>query len=184
MNYKTIIIILTFCAIGGCRRTTSEKRPAGLDKIYVGLNAPELYKQEKKDSFKYLSPPPPPPKENIANNAFIESKDGRVFFYTFPKRPPLCGYVLQDDTVELYQQDLDTLTLQGLTLVDSTNFGSIVELIIAEEQPVFIAIGIQQDTSTNQMLSRIVDTLYHNSHNNIWKVRKTNATEDTLLLKL
>ncbi|HET8573805.1 MAG TPA: hypothetical protein VFL76_08025 [Edaphocola sp.] len=79
MKSRIIIPTLIWC-ITSCRLHASKQCHIRMDKVYVGLDAVEIYKRDK-GSFKYL-PPPPPAKESIANNAFIESDDGSIFSYT------------------------------------------------------------------------------------------------------
>lgn len=56
--------------------------------------------------------------------------------------------------------------------------------IINSVKPIYISFGLQEDTSTNKVLTNIITGLYRNSINNVWKVRGIDKREEQLLKKL
>jgi len=125
----------------------------------------------------------PPFEEEIANNNLIESEDGKIYFYSFPKKQPLCGYMTENGKYkfELYLPDLDTLKANELQLLDTNNLESFLQRIINSDKPVYLAIGLQKEKSTNKVLIEIINKLYKNSQNNVWKIRYLTSKEKELL---
>lgn len=96
---------------------------------------------------------------------------------------PLCGYAIQDDTLELYK-DLDTLRPEDLMLVDSTNIGKVMKLITAGENRFLLlsvsGMTLQQIKCWSALLihyTEILPIIYGKSG-------KQKAIEDSLITKL
>ncbi len=181
MHSKIIFIILVTFIIGCSNK--AEKQLFSIDRLYLGFTSYHAFLSEKKDSAKYFPPPAPPFTEEIANNNIIEAVDGRIFFYSFPRKEPLCGYMTEGGkyVFEAYLPDLERLSFKSLILVDANNIDSIIQQITTGEKPHCLSIGLQQDSSTNVTLVNLTTRLYRNSVNNVWKVRKIDRREQALL---
>jgi len=176
---KFLLLFLTFTS---CKFDKSDKS-FSINELNIGLSYLDILKADKKDSVQYYPPPPPPFEEEIANNNLIESEDGKIYFYSFPKKQPLCGYMTENGKYkfELYLPDLDTLKANELQLLDTNNLESFLQRIINSDKPVYLAIGLQKEKSTNKVLIEIINKLYKNSQNNVWKIRYLTSKEKELL---
>jgi hypothetical protein len=177
-----IVFLLAFTS---CNFGKSEKL-FSIKELYIGLSNLDVFKADKGDSVKYLSPPPPPFEGEIANNNIIESPNGKVYFYSFPTKQPLCGHMTENGKFkfELYLSDLDTLKANELQLIDTSNLEKALQSIIFSNKPVYLAIGLQKDTCQNKILVSIINKLYKNSPNNVWKIRKVLNKEKELLMQI
>ena len=119
-------------------------------------------------------PPPPPFEGDIANNAFIEGKSGKVYFYYFPEKQKLCGFMTENGKykLELYKTDLDSLKAKDLRLIEAKDIIEITNKITLTSKPSYISIGIENDSTSNPILTKIATRLYKFSNKSTWKVRK------------
>lgn len=178
-----LLFILTLAA--GCK----DKKPDSafsFNELQIGLTSYDAFKEEKKDSLAFVAPPTPPFGEIIANNNIIESTDGKVYFYAFKKKEPVCGFMTYGGkyTFEIYKQNLDTLNAHNLQLVDEGNLNDILNKITKSEKPVAISVGLQHQKSDNKIILQLVSKLYQNTYNNVWKVRELQPKERELLATL
>ena len=181
MNYKIILFLLLSISIS-CNTERTEKI-FSFNELYVGLNSFEVFKMHKKDSLKYIPPPSPVFDQEIANNNIIESNDGRIYLYSFPMKERGCGGVRDGDehVVEWFMSNLDTLKPNNLKLLNSNNIDSVIQQLGTNKDGIFASIGIQSDSTDNELLIKLANLLYHHSVKNVWKVRRINNKEKALL---
>ena len=179
MNPRNFILLIILLVVSCSADKT--RKPFSISKLYIGLSNAEAFIQDKGDSARYL--PPPPFTEEIANNTILEARSGKVYFYSFPKKAPLCGYMMENEknNFELYKSDLDSLKPADLILVDDNNIESVIKQITKSSKPTFVVIGLQSDSSANEILTKLTTSLYRNSKNNVWKIRHINKKESEVL---
>jgi len=168
-----------------CGVEKAEKKFA-LNALYTGLNNFEAFKLDKRDSLKFIPPPPPPFQEEIGVNNIIENLDGRIYLYSFSLKNVARSCIREDDyeesVYEIFMDDLDTLQARNLKELTYDNIDSIIaQFHFAKEMGIFVSIGLQNDSTSNQLLVNFVNKLYHDSKNNVWKVRRINNKEEKLL---
>lgn len=127
MNQINFILLIALLVVS-CSADKTVK-PFSISKLYIGLSNAEAFIQDKGDSSRYL--PPPPFTEEIANNNILEARSGKIYFYSFPKKAPLCGYMMENEksSFEPYKSDLDSLKPADLILVDYNNIESVIKQI-------------------------------------------------------
>ena len=177
-----LFLVLFLIGIGSCKSDIKEEQYF-IKELHVGYSNIDAFKEDKKDSFFYLQPPPPPFEGDIANNAFIEGKSGKVYFYYFPEKQKLCGFMTENGKykLELYKTDLDSLKAKDLRLIEAKDIIEITNKITLTSKPSYISIGIENDSTSNPILTKIATRLYKFSNKSTWKVRKLNNKEIELV---
>lgn len=178
------ILLMVLLGAGGCNSTIETN--GKIEKLTVGLNHYEIFKLDKKDSLEFIPPPPPPFLGNISNVNVFESGHKRVYFYVFKSKEMICGYVGENEeyNFEVYNSELKDLRSDFVKELDRKNMDSFVYYTLRSGsttlKPMF-SIGIIADTSENDLLLELVNKLYQNSYNNVWKIRRVNKKENSLL---
>lgn len=182
MNFRVLLFFSVSIFIG-CK-IDKPKKQFTISKLYIGFNNLEAFRDEKKDSLKFIPPPPPPLGQEIANNNIIEDKDGKVYFYSFPMKYTFRGCIQENErdfAYELFMEDLDTLQSKNMQTLHPQNLSSLMLQLSNNKEKILMSIGIQKDSTTNELLLKITNLLYQNSAYNIWKVRRISHKEQNLL---
>ena len=83
--------------------------------------------------------------------------------------------------LELYKTDLDSLKAKDLRLIEAKDIIEITNKITLTSKPSYISIGIENDSTSNPILTKIATRLYKFSNKSTWKVRKLNNKEIELV---
>jgi hypothetical protein len=157
-----------------------QKKAFSVEELHLGQSHISTFEKEKGDSAKYLPPQPPPPPGDIWTLNIFEGDAARVYYYEVYYRK-MCGF-MSDDTSDIRagESKLKELKKEDVRPIFEFETDSILRSAAAcysRENQMMVSIGIQDSTSCNPILIKLVNELYHNSTSNIWKVRKVRERE-------